>query len=146
MEFSQEFERDFMRRTLELVRGYTGAYDATNLLNCLLGLLIVPKESSLDRIPDDPVDALMKWGISPESIKGFGQCQCRRENPKTLRQLVKSLRNSVAHFRFEPRHRDRRCIGFEFRDKSGFHAVIGNDEMTVFVERLAQHLEKQWPG
>jgi hypothetical protein len=41
MENAQQFERDFMRRTLELVRSYRGPYDATDLLNCLLGLLIV---------------------------------------------------------------------------------------------------------
>jgi hypothetical protein len=72
MEFSDQFERDFMRRTLKLVQDYQGPYDATLLLNCLLGLLIVPKERSIDRIPADPVADLHKWGISPNSIKSFG--------------------------------------------------------------------------
>ena len=69
MEYDQEFERDFMRRTLELVRDYRGPYDATNLLNCLLGLLIVPKEKSLKKIPDEPVAELARWGISPQAIR-----------------------------------------------------------------------------
>jgi hypothetical protein len=58
----RDFERDFMRRTLELVREYQGPYDATFLLNCLLGLLIVPAERSLDEIPEDRVESLPNWG------------------------------------------------------------------------------------
>lgn len=141
MEYTDQFERDFMRRTLELVRGYEGPYDATNLLNCLLGLLIVPKEKSFDKIPNDPVDRLGDWGISPASIKSFG-----RKDSKTLRQVVRGLRNAVAHFRFEPMHVSGRCVGFRFHDDSGFRATIENDEMRVFVEKLAQHLESQFPS
>lgn len=138
MEYAHEFERDFMRRTLELVRDYRGPYDATNLLNCLPGLLIVPKETSIDKIPDDPVAQLDRWGISPQAIKSFG-----RNHPQTLRQVVWSLRNAVAHFRFTPLHRNRQCVGFEFNDQSGFQAVIENEELRVFVEKLAEHLKRE---
>lgn len=138
MEYAQQFERDFMRRTLELVTSYHGPYDATNLLNCLLGLLIVPKETSIDRIPDEPITELGRWGISPDSIKSFG-----RNRPKTVRQVVWSLRNAVAHFRFKPLHREHKCVGFEFHDQSGFRAVIDNEQMRVFIQRLAEHLEAQ---
>jgi HEPN family protein len=50
VQFEKQFERDFMRRTLKLVQDYQGPYDATLLLNCLLGLLIVTKETSLNSI------------------------------------------------------------------------------------------------
>jgi hypothetical protein len=138
VEYAKEFERDFMRRTLELVRGYRGPYDATNLLNCLLGLLIVPKETSINKIPAEPVAQLGRWGISPQSIQSFG-----RDHPQTLRQVVWSLRNAVAHFRFKPMHNNGQCVGFEFNDQSGFRAVNDKDEMRVFVERLADHLERE---
>lgn len=142
MEYEPEFERNFMRRTLEIVRGYDGPYDATLLLNCLLGLLIVPKEKSIDRIPQDPVERLASWGISPHSINNFGRCQCGHKYPKTLRQLVKGLRNAVAHFRIEPRHHQGQCVGFDFRDKSGFQAEVRLEEVKTFVEQLAAYLEK----
>ena len=132
-----------MRRTLEIVRSYQGSYDATNLINCLLGLLVVPKETSLDRIPTDPVSELSKWGISPGSIKRFGKCQCGTAHPQTLRQLVKRLRNAVAHFRIDPIHKNGVCTGFEFRNRSGFHAELPLAEMNALVERLSEHLEKQ---
>src|SRR4051794_33161821 len=42
MSYVGPFEREFMKRTLTIVKEYQGEYDATLLLNCLLGLLIVP--------------------------------------------------------------------------------------------------------
>ncbi len=142
MEYSQEFERDFMRRTLTLVKQYKGPYDATLLLNCLLGLLIVPKETSIDRIPTDPISELGKWGISPASIKSFGKKTTKNQHPQTLRGIVWNLRNSVAHFRFRPIHKNRQVIALDFDDRSGFSASIKLDEVRVFVEKLAQHLEQ----
>ena len=138
MEYEQQFERDFTRRTLDLVKQYKGPYDATLLLNCLLGLLIVPKEASLNRIPRDPLASLHNWGISSSSITSPGTSP----DAHNLQGLVRSLRNAVAHFRFRPLHKDGKVIAFQFDDRSGFAATIVLDEMRVFVERLAAHLEE----
>jgi hypothetical protein len=144
LEYQQQFERDFMRRTLSLVKPYQGPHDATLLLNCLLGLPIVPKEASIEKIPADPVSDLQKWGISPRAIKSYGN---RREpKPDTLRGIVWSLRNAVAHFNFEPLHKGRVVTGFSFSDRSGFAASIDISEMREFVERLAKHLDAQYVG
>jgi HEPN pEK499 p136 len=133
MEFLQEFEREFMRRTLTLVKDYKGPFDATLLLNCLLGLLVVPKESSIDKIPTDPVVNLKNWGITPSSIRAFGKQTEKNQYPQTLRGIVHNLRNSVAHFRFAPIHSNRIVKGFAFTDASGFDAIIDIDEMRDFV-------------
>jgi hypothetical protein len=142
MEYAEQFERDFMRRTLQLVQRYEGPHDATLLLNCLLGLLIVPKEASLDQIPLDPILELKKWGISPNSIRRCGKQNKANPQPETLRGVVHNLRNAVAHFRFSPQHQNGRVIGFAFEDDNGFDATIDVGEMRVFVERLAGHLEQ----
>src|SRR5262245_21614370 len=134
MEFEQEFERDFIRRTLTLVKDYKGPFDATLLLNCLLGLLIVPKEPSLDQIPADPVANLKNWGIAPSSIRSFGKQTDKNQHPQTLRGIVYNLRNAVAHFRFKPVHAARVVKGFTFTDASGFDATIEIAEMRDFVE------------
>lgn len=63
MEYESYFIKDFMRRTLKIVRDYEGPYDATLLVNCLLGLLIVSKESLIASIPDTPFEDLAVWGI-----------------------------------------------------------------------------------
>lgn len=136
MSYVGSFERAFMKHTLEIVRRYRGEFDATLLLNCLLGLLIVPRQTCLSSIPEDPVSDLAKWGISPGSIHDFGS----RTNANTLRGLVHSLRNSVAHFRFEPVPKSGDVTGFHFHDVNGFKATINLEEMRVFVERLSEHI------
>jgi len=46
MSYLDNFEHSFMQHTLEILREYEGAYDATILVNCLLGLLVVPRSLS----------------------------------------------------------------------------------------------------
>ena len=147
MEYEEQFERDFMKRTQSLLREYderAGPYDATLLLNCLLGLLVVPKETSLDKIPTDPISDLEKWGISRSSIGRVGKRTPKNPHPDTLRGVVWNLRNAVAHFDVTPLGQDGECTGFEFRDdKAGFMAEIGVGELREFVEKLAEHLERK---
>ena len=138
MSYVGPFEREFMKRTLEIVRQYHGDFNATLLLNCLLGLLIVPKEICLNAIPEDPVSELPRWGISPQSIRSFG----RRPNSDSLRGLVHSLRNAVAHFRFDPDPPRGEVKGFRFHDNNGFDATINLAEMREFVERLSEHIHR----
>ena len=58
MSYNSDFERAFIERSLTLVQEYRGPFDATLLLNCLLGLLVVPKESCLAAIPQVPITEL----------------------------------------------------------------------------------------
>ena len=89
MEYDADFHRDFMRRTLSILRTYQGDYDATLLINVLLGLLIVPRERSFDSIPPEAVEK--KWGLSADSVSNFGECQrCREPFAKDIRSLVSS--------------------------------------------------------
>lgn len=140
MSYNSNFERAFIDRSLQLVQGYTGPHDATLLLNCLLGLLIVPKESCLAAIPKDPIDNLANWGINPSSITDFGRAEREDEDPHNLRGLVWRLRNSVAHFRFRPVPDDGEVIAFSFHDMSGFKATVQLTELRAFVEKLALHI------
>jgi hypothetical protein len=141
MEYRDEFEKDFMSRTLKFVREYKGEYNATLIINCLLGLLVVPKETSYDKIPNDPIrENLSSWGLSEECITNYGN-----QNPKTIRQLVRHLRNSVAHFKIEPIQGKGRLVeGFRFENRSGFMATITLPELRAFVEKLSNHLEAQY--
>ncbi len=142
MSFNSDFEKAFMERSLELVKGYKGPYDATILLNCLLGLLIVPKETCINAIPLDSIDDLSKWGISRTSIKQLGTWKGSNDNPNTLRGLVWHLRNAVAHFRFRPIPATGEVKAFHFHDQSGFEAEVKLEELRVFVERLAKKLKE----
>lgn len=141
MSFNSDFERAFIQRSLALVQNYQGPYDASLLLNCLLGLLIVPKESCLKAIPADPVSDLVDWGVSPECIKKTGKYRNEDDNPETLRGLVWRLRNAVAHFHFRPIPAAGEVKAFHFHDQNGFEAEVKLQELNVFVDRLAKHLE-----
>lgn len=141
MSYNFDFERAFIERSLVIVQEYKGAFDATLLLNCLLGLLVVPKESCLEEIPMDPIGRLAEWGISPSAITSFGKSSEPKNDPTNLRGLVWRLRNSVAHFGFKPVPETGEVTAFNFKDKNGFEATVPLAELRVFVERLANHLK-----
>lgn len=140
MSYNSDFERAFIDRSLMLVQEYKGPHDATLLLNCLLGLLVVPKETCLAQIPLEPIEKLQAWGINPSGIKRFGKPNGPDSDPNTLRGLVWRLRNAVAHFRFKPIPECGEVVAFRFQDQSGFDATVPLQELRVFVERLALHL------
>lgn len=141
MSYNSDFELAFIERSLTLVQEYKGPFDATLLLNCLLGLLVVPKESCLAQIPMVPVEKLTEWGINPNAIKSFGKSSEPDNDPKNLRGLVWRLRNAVAHFRFKPVPSRGEVTAFNFCDQSGFEATVPIAELRVFVERLASHIK-----
>lgn len=120
MEYGPKFARDFMHRTLTIAQEYVGPFEATLPINCLLGLLVVPKETLIDKIPQSPFERLSDWGILPKSIKRFGKCDYGHEHSPNLRQLVRRMRNAVAHFRIDPVHKGGEVAAFSFCDKNWF--------------------------
>ena len=75
-----QLEIDFVRRTLDLIEQYEQLKDQfpfeqqfnhTLLTNCLLGLIVLPKEKALSYIPKTRiafVKALAEWGINKSSF------------------------------------------------------------------------------
>ena len=137
-----DFKRDFLRRTLTLIKEYEGPYDATFLVNCLLGLLVVPKEAWYEDIPKEDFNSLSDWGIRPDSITP-GKCKYGYEHQPNLRQLVTKLRNAVAHFDVEPIIKGNEVGGFLFKDWDGFCAALSLGEIEAFVHHLASHLGEE---
>ena len=144
MSYLSDFERSFSEHTLAVVQEYTGEYDATLLINCLLGLLVLPKETMLNAVPETCLSDLKCWGIDPTSIRTPGTAPGRNDpDPKTLRGLVANLRHSVAHFRIQPVPKEGPVTAFEFQNDRGLHAVISLSELREFVKKLSEHLKKQ---
>ncbi len=106
---------DFIRRTrknLKLVESLVKdnnptdieAYEVTQFINSLLGLLIIPQQALYDNLPETPLSELTENGW-PE-IKPIEGCL-----PKdNLYQLLRYLRNSVAHFNVEFLSEDKQTI------------------------------------
>lgn len=116
MEYEPDFARSVMRRTLDIANTYSGPYDATLLINCMLGLRVVPKETLIDKIPTAPFEPLADWGIKPGSIRSAGKCEYGYEHSPNRRQLVRRMRNAVAHFKIEPFPSRGEVQGFTFKD------------------------------
>lgn len=87
--------RDNLRVIEELHADGRSVYEITQLVNSTLGLLVFPQQSYVDRIPRTPLDQLAKdgWPI-PHVTDGFMQVV-------DLNQLIRYLRNAIAHFNIE---------------------------------------------
>jgi hypothetical protein len=140
----QQFERDFMYRTRSNLARYNGEHESTMLLNCMVGLLIVPRERLLRLLPDEPSWDPEDWGIQRQAIVCVERGQGRELADRSIRWFVIKLRNAVAHFHVLPVHKEGRVRGFEFWDRSGFRAILSLPSLRQFVERLLQWLEDQW--
>lgn len=70
-------------------------YETTQLINSLLGLIILPKEEQFSKIPTTPLTYLINQGWAIPGIIA--------NHPKSpdLRSLIRYLRNAVAHFNIE---------------------------------------------
>jgi hypothetical protein len=149
MSYNSDFQRAFVERSLLLISGYSGPYDATILLNCLLGLVIVPNEQCFCSLPADPLDAFEKvWGIPPSAIVhpgDYSNSPKRKWNnlPYNLRLFVRDLRNAIAHFCFSPVPETGEVQSFKFwSDRNGFVAQIQVEHLRTFVERLANRVKE----
>jgi hypothetical protein len=98
---------DFAKRTeanLRAIRqlarqgGATPAFEVTQLVNSMLGLLVFPQQRYLERIPETPIADLASrgWPI-PDMMGDYPQVP-------HLRQLVRMLRDAITHcnLKFEP--------------------------------------------
>ena len=94
---------DFARRTrknLEFVERHVShsdaeVYEVTQLINSMLGLLVFPKERLFKTLPDLPLSELAEQGWpKPEVLQGTPPCA-------SLREIIRYLRNGIAHFNLE---------------------------------------------
>ena len=128
-----DFDNDFIQRTLDILLDYKAPWEVTLLINCLVGLLILPKERLFDKIPDVNIQELTDdWGIKPEHITNI---HCRSCGHK-LRNVIRQIRNSVAHMRVRAFSNGKDIEIFEFKD-TGFSARIPVEALKIFAIKLA---------
>jgi hypothetical protein len=156
----EKFEVDFVTRSREIIDQYdlhvlpnvdaNKQYEVTLLINCLLGLLVLPKERHLNKIPNVPLSNLNGWGIkSTHIIKPGKNCdgEQRQADTITLRQVVIDMRHSVAHILFETYGVGALIEDIEFRtDRSRFKAKMPVSEFRVFVQKIAEVVTDRGTG
>jgi hypothetical protein len=121
--------------------------EVTNLVNSLLGLVVVPEQKILQEILDRVQPVTLKRSGIPEwnvhfRVEGDGE-------PTDFFDFVYSLRNAISHydldFKGDP---DIEEVVFEIRPynkkKLGWDVIFAPSELLVFVKRLADELEKAW--
>ena len=135
-----DLEPEFIERTIKLIGQYTDLctkfpfdeqYNYTLTINCLLGLIVMPKERIVSYIPTTRLTNAFKEEI------GLIQSVIKPEI-KTLRELIKSLRHAVAHFDMNVvSENDSNTIDYiEFKDTEG-DVVIANfraNELFTFLQ------------
>jgi len=145
------FDVDFIKRSREIIEQYdkyvlpnvaaASQYEVTLLINCLLGLLILPKERKRHKIPDLPIAGLPDWGIRTDYITKPGKdCVGRPRTAEylTVLELVTDLRHSVAHILFKPLGDGKDITHLEFHtDRSKVKLNVPVTDFRVFVKKLA---------
>jgi len=118
----EDLEYEFIERSIALIKQYEGIYpqfdfkeqyNYTLLINCLLGLIVMPKERVITYIPRKRLtqDVKNEIGLKESWINS---------DIRNLKDLIIKLRHSVAHFdiRFES-HDNRQLIDeIIFKDKN----------------------------
>ena len=146
-------ESEFIDRTLRLIEQYFGAlenypfeeqFNYTLTINCLLGLIVMPKEKVISFVPTDRLTRDFLAEIGAPSLEVGGEIS-------TLRDLIKSLRHAVAHFDINViSENDQNLVDWlEFSDSEnggGLVARFRANELLPFLRHygrcLLQNMEK----
>lgn len=142
-----DIESEFVERTLKLIDQYYEVLDRhpfeeqfnyTLMINCLLGLIVMPKERVISYVPTDRLTQEYQDRIGSPSLE-VG------ENVVTLRDLIKALRNAVAHFDIKVTSEDDRNLvdWLEFSDSENGGALVARfrgSELLPFLRYYAKCL------
>lgn len=99
MKYDSPFEKEFICRTLKLLKQYetccsTTKYEETLFLNLCVGLLIMPQQTYFDQfkvLEHTNVDKI-HWGINADNID---------TGEKDVFNIIRHIKNSISHKRFE---------------------------------------------
>ena len=149
----QNIEAEFISRTIRLIDQYYNdlnkfpfeeQYNYTLTLNCLLGLIVMPKERVVAYIPPLRITENLKNEIGLELSELSPDIQ-------TLRDLIHRLRHSIAHFDINIVSEDNqnRIDFIEFIDSQNNEVVVAkfkSQELLPFLKYysscLLENLER----
>ncbi|MBW7990977.1 MAG: hypothetical protein FVQ84_13305 [Planctomycetes bacterium] len=139
----RDFPRDFIDRSKANVENYSGEYEITNLINNCLGLVIIPKEKLAENIPEYQFDDNDKcYGITRMNIT-------HSDDGYSLSQVVRHIRNGLAHGRIEQRVNGDKISGLRIHDKlkdsspENFSIEFTVEEFKCFAFSLSSKLIEQ---
>jgi hypothetical protein len=139
------FEPDFIQRTISLIEQYDEfiagvefekQYNYTLIINCFLGLVVMPKERIIENIPNEVLSNEFKTHLGLENSE-------IHDSITDLQKLIHQLRNSVAHFNIEVISADQNFkvdyLLFRHRNNSVVAKIPASD-MKAFLKKYADIL------
>jgi len=143
----KDLVKDFAERTRinlsiiqDEVKSGRDAYEVTQLINSLLGLLVFPEQAFIKKIPEIKIDDLKKqgWPI-PRVCGNYSQVS-------DLKQLVRYLRNGIAHFNVcftdKDGHVDGLIIWNIKHGLKDWEAELKIEELQSIIKRFSELLLK----
>lgn len=139
MSYLTNFEQSFCAHTLQLMEKHENERDfpATLLINCLLGLLVLPSEKAFKAIPEDKLETIAEWGLNRSCIRHPGSVKGKES--ETLRDFTINLRHAVAHFNISPMPTNDDVEAFRFTNERKLDAELPLDQLRMFAKKLAAH-------
>jgi hypothetical protein len=117
----KNFKIEFVKRTKEILLRYDGTRDMSIIINCTLGLIILPYEATQENPPpfwDTEINKIpecqsLRLEIFEPKKKINGGIITER---KTLRVLLKKIRHGLAHQHIEPANENSKFAGVIIRN------------------------------
>lgn len=142
----RNFEQDFVNRTIGLIEQYNQLivdepfdrqFNYTLTLNCLLGLIVMPKERAINSIPNHRLTVSFKqeMGVNRSELP---------DSRTSLRQLIVKMRHSIAHFDIEVESIDEShlvdFVNFIDTESHDIYARFHAEEIFPFLQSYAAQL------
>lgn len=112
----QNFNIDFVKRTIELLESVETEYDVTLLINCLFGLIVIPTEYKYHRATYEKYAEKCLENIKKYSFRR----KCEDEQ-----DLVRCIKNSLSHLNFQVGSDGSKLNMIKFRDKKFYKNING---------------------
>lgn len=129
------FPKDFLVRTKDNLSNYRGSYVVTNLINSCLGLIIIPNELLIKKLPNYQfTDNDKSYGITKHNIL------VNIENNYSLKKVVRGIRNGLAHGNIEQKTTNKEISGIRisntYNKKTKLTIEFTVDEFKDFALKL----------
>jgi hypothetical protein len=139
-------EYDFISRTKTILSQYDSffdgkdkneKYEVTLLINCFIGLLVIPQQHWFDYLPEEEIVG-NSWGINTNNVTYI-----RSGELKSVKEISRHLRNSVTHYRFRAFNDSKNEISHvKFLDYTDHTENVKTFEATISIANLKIFLTK----
>jgi len=136
MDYS-DISLDFIERTLKILNDYSGDYEVTLLINCCLGLLVLPKEKHFDSLPETMLETKTEiWGLSQNNVT----VDCDRCG-YSLKDVIRRIRNGICHFKVSTiSDGSGRISKVEVKDRGRFKVELTITQLSDLTSSLAKEI------